>query len=288
MSLTLGPAPLGNRPAGIYNGGVPGWEGLLYLEPSPRRIRGLAAGETVVDSAHAQMLYEHGRLPIYMFPREEVRDELLLPSEHQTASSNKGRARWWDLVLGERRVPVAAWEYAAPPPGAPPLAGLVAFKWEALDEWFEEDEPAIVHARDPYHRVDVLETSRHVRITLEDELLVDTGRARVIFETALPPRWYAPREDIRADLSVSPTRSGCAYKGYASYHSLRTGTRIEPDIAWTYEEPRREVAPIAGMIAFFNERVDIELDGERQDRPLTPWSPNWPGPRSEGPPVISG
>jgi uncharacterized protein (DUF427 family) len=165
------------------------------------------------------MLYEHGRLPIYMFPRAEVRTDLLLPSEHQTESANKGPARWSDLRLGERLVAAAAWEYPAPPPGAPPLAGLIAFRWDALEEWFEEDEPAIVHARDPYHRVDVLDTSRHVRISLDDKLLATSNRGRVIFETALPPRWYVPRQDVRAELLDSETRTGCAYKGFASYYS---------------------------------------------------------------------
>ena len=234
------------------------------------------------------MLYEHGRLPIYMFPREEVRTDLLAPCDHKTESVNKGPTRWWDLRLGDRVVPAAAWEYPAPPPPAPPLAGLIAFRWDALEEWFEEDEPAIVHARDPYHRVDVLETSRGVRIILDQDLLAETDRGRVIFETALPPRWYLPREDVRAELIESETQTGCAYKGFASYYSLRLRDRIEQDIAWVYETPRSEVSSIAGMIAFFNERVDIELDGERQDRPLTPWSPQWPGPRSDGPPVVSG
>jgi len=288
VSLTLGPGPLGNRPAGIYNRELPIGEGLLYLEPSLRRIRGHAGDEIVVDSRHARLLYEHGRLPIYMFPRDEVRTELLEPSERSTESANKGPARWWDLRLGERVLQSAAWEYPAAPAGAPPLGGLIAFRWDALDAWFEEDEPAIVHARDPYHRVDVLDSSRRVRIGLDRELLAETDRGKVIFETSLPARWYVPSEDVRAELLPSQTRRGCAYKGFASYFSVRIGDRIEQDLAWTYEQPRREVAPIAGMFCFFNERVDIELDGGLQARPLTPWSPNWPGPRSDGPPVISG
>ena len=288
MSLTLGPGPLGNQPAGIYNGASLASEGLLYLEPSPRRIRGQAGGEIVVDSRDARLLYEHGRLPIYMFPREEVRTELLEPGERRTESANKGIAQWWDLRLSGRLVESAAWEYPAAPSDDPPLGGLIAFRWDALDAWFEEDEPAIVHARDPYHRVDVLDTSRQVRITLDGELLAETNRGKVIFETSLPPRWYVPSEDVRAELIPSETRAGCAYKGFASYFSLRVGDRLEEDLAWTYQEPRREVAPIAGMLTFFNERVDVELDGVRQTRPLTPWSPNWPGPRSDGPPVVSG
>ena len=288
MSLTLGPAPLGTQPAGIYNGESPVREGLLYLDPSPRRIRGQAGGEIVVDSRHACLLYEHGRLPIYMFPGEEVRTELLVPSERRTESANKGPARWWDLTLSERSVESAAWEYPAAPSDAPPFAGLIAFRWDALDAWFEEDEPAIVHARDPYHRVDVLDTSRRVRITLDGELLAETGRGKVIFETSLPPRWYIPHKDVWADLTPSDKRTGCAYKGFASYFSVRVENRLETDLAWTYEEPRREVALIAGMLSFFNERVDIELDDELQPRPLTQWSPHWPGPKSNGPPVVSG
>ncbi len=288
VSLTLGPGPLGNQPAGVYNREFPAGDGLLYLEPSPRRIRGQSGAEVVVDSRHARLLYEHGRLPIYLFPREEVRTELLEPSGRWTASANKGPGQWWDLRLGERLVESAAWEYPAAPTGAPPLGGLIAFKWDALDAWFEEDEPAIVHARDPYHRVDVLETSRRVRISLDGELLADTDRGKVIFETGLPPRWYVLREDLRAELNQSEKRTGCAYKGFASYYSLRIGDRLEEDLAWTYEEPRREVVPIARMVAFFNERVDVELDGELQTRPLTPWSPNWRGPKSDEPPVVSG
>jgi uncharacterized protein (DUF427 family) len=148
VSLTLGPGPLGNQPAGVYNREPPAREGLLYLEPSPRRIRGEAGGEIVVDSRHARLLYEHGHLPIYMFPREEVRAEFLEPSEHRTDSANKGPARWWDLRLGERLVESAAWEYPAAPSDALALEGLIAFRWDALDAWFEEDEEAIVHARD--------------------------------------------------------------------------------------------------------------------------------------------
>jgi uncharacterized protein (DUF427 family) len=288
MSLTLGAGPLGNKPAGIYNRESPAQDGLLYLEPSPRRIRGQAGTEFVVDSRHAHLLYEHGRLPIYMFPRDEVHTELLEPSEHRTESANKGSARWWDLRLGEQLVESAAWEYPAAPSNAPPLRGLIAFRWDALDSWYEEEEPAIVHARDPYHRVDALETSRRVRISLDGELLAETDRGTVIFETSLPPRWYIPPEDVRAELIPSSKRTGCAYKGFASYFSVRLGDRLEEDLAWTYEEPRREVAPVAGMLSFFNERVDIELDGELQTRPFTPWSPNWPGPRSDGPPVITG
>jgi uncharacterized protein (DUF427 family) len=236
------------------------------------------------------MLHEHGGLPIYLFPREAVRTYLLEASETRTSSENKGEARWWHLRLpGEALVEDAAWEWHDPPPDAPPLARLLGFRWDALGRWFEEDEEAVVHARDPYHRVDVLDTSRRVRISLDGELLAETSRGKVIFETGLPPRWYVPLGDVREGLLVpSEKRTGCAYKGFASYWSVRVGERVERDLAWCYREPRRDVALIEGMIAFFNERVDIDLDGEHQTRPLTPWSPEWKGEREDeaGPPVV--
>jgi uncharacterized protein (DUF427 family) len=286
VSLTLGPAPLGNAPAGVFNR-EPDRDGLLYLEPSPRRIRGTAGGEAVIDSRATRMLHEHGRLPIYLFPRDAVRVDLLEPSEKRTRSENKGEARWWHLRTGASVVEDAAWEWHDPPADAPPLAGLLGFRWDAIERWFEEDEEAMVHARDPYHRVDIVETSRQLRVSLDGETLAETERGKVIFETGLPPRWYFPRDDVREELlEPSELRTGCAYKGFASYSSVRVGERVERDLAWTYREPRRDVARIEGMVAFFNERVDVELDGELQERPLTPWSPEWKGPREPGPPVI--
>jgi len=137
----------------------------------------------------------------------------------------------------------------------------------------------------------VLDTSRQVRISLDSELLAETDRAKVIFETGLPPRWYVPLEDVREELLVSSDkRTGCAYKGFASYWSIQVADRLEEDLAWYYVEPRREGERIAGMVSFFNERIDLELDGELQKRPLTPWSPEWKGDREDerGPPVVKG
>ena len=151
--------------------------------------------------------------------------------------------------------------------------GYRALYWNSMDEWFEEDEPAIVHARDPYHRVDVLETSRHVKVSLHGQPLAETTRALALFESGLPIRWYIPEEDVRTELlEPSETRTGCAYKGYASYWSVRAGDELEDDLVWTYRDPHRDVARIKDRLAFFNERVDLELDGELQERPVTPWS----------------
>jgi uncharacterized protein (DUF427 family) len=269
MYLTVGTAPFGHRPGGTFNFVVPRTKGLIYFEDSPRRIRAKLGGETVVDSRHAKLLHEHGHLPIYYFPREEVRTDLLARSGRHTTCPHKGEASYWSVRAGGKVAEDAAWGYPEPIDGAPPLAGYLAFYWNRMDEWFEEDEPAIVHARDPYHRVDVLDTSRHVRIAIGGETLADTTRARVLYETSLPPRWYVPREDVRMDLlAESDTRTGCAYKGFARYWSLGD----EHDLVWSYPDPRHEAARIEGYLAFFNERVDVEIDGELQERPVTPWS----------------
>jgi uncharacterized protein (DUF427 family) len=276
MALTVGTGPFGQHPGGRFNFEVPRERGVIYLEDSPRRIRARFGGETIVDSRHAKLLHEQNHLPIYYFPEADVRMDLLEPTDHSTRCPFKGQARYWSVRVGDRVAENAAWGYPEPIEDAPPLDGYVALYWNKMDEWLEEDEPAIVHARDPYHRVDVLDTSRHVRVSVGGESVADTTRAKVIFETGLPPRWYIPPEDVRADALVdSDTRTGCAYKGFASYKHVKAGEAgdTEEDLIWFYDDPSREVAPIKGHLAFFNERVDIEVDGELQERPVTQWSP---------------
>jgi uncharacterized protein (DUF427 family) len=270
VSLTVGTGPFGHRPAGTFNLELPRTKGLIYFEHSPRRIRARLGGETVVDSRHPKLLHEHRLLPVYYFPEDEVRMDLLSPGTKQTRCPYKGEAPHWTVRAGGKVSEDAAWSYPEPIEGAPPLAGYVAFYWNRMDEWLEEDEPAIVHARDPYHRVDVLATSRHVRVSVHGEVVAESQRPLALFETGLPARWYFPRADVRLDLlSPSETQTGCAYKGFASYWSVGE----ETDLVWSYPDPLREAEPIKDHLAFFNERVDIEVDGELEERPVTQWSP---------------
>jgi uncharacterized protein (DUF427 family) len=273
VSLTLGTGPFGHSPTGTFNSPMPDRKGLLYFEDSPRWIRARLGGETVVDSRRTKLLHEHRCLPIYYFPKEDVRGDLLEPTRHATRCPHKGEASYWSVRVGDRVAENAVWSYLDPIEGAGALAGYRALYWDSMDEWLEEDEPGIVHARDPYHRIDVLDTSRHVKVMLEGEVVAETRRSKVLFETGLPPRWYIPLEDVHSELLVeSDRRTGCAYKGFASYWSVRAGGIQEDDLVWTYKEPRREAGPIAGYLAFFNERADLEIDGELQERPRTQWS----------------
>jgi uncharacterized protein (DUF427 family) len=278
MALTVGTGPFGHRPGGVFNRELPDLRGLIWFEDFPKRMRATFAGETVLDSTQAKLLHEHGHLPILYFPVADIREDVLEATDHSTRCPWKGDASYWSVRVGDRVAENAMWGYLDPVAGAPPLAGYRALYWNAMDGWLEEDEEAIVHVRDPYHRVDVLDTSRHVRVLFEGETLADSTRARVIFETGLPARWYFRADDVDQDRLVdSETTTGCAYKGYASYWSVRVGDREEADIAWTYRDPRPDAERIRDRIAFFNERVDIEVDGESHERPLTQWSPGWRG-----------
>jgi uncharacterized protein (DUF427 family) len=252
---------------------MPELKGLMYFEDHPKRIRARLGDETVVDSRRVKMLHEHGRLPVFYFPAEDVAEELLEATDHHTTCPHKGEASYWSVRVGDRVAENAVWSYLEPIESAKALAGYRSLYWDSMDEWLEEDEVAIVHPRDPYHRIDILETSRHVRVSLDGELLAETRHAKALFETSLPTRWYIPREDVRSELlRESDNRTGCAYKGFASYWHVQVGDTEEDDLVWTYLEPRPEAQRIQGMLSFFNERVDLEVDGEPQERPVTQWS----------------
>jgi uncharacterized protein (DUF427 family) len=240
MTLTVGTGPFGHHPGGEFDFDPP--RSVQYLEDSPRRIRGLAGDQVAVDSRRVKMLHESRRLPVWCFPREDVRA---------------------DLVPGD-----AAWVYQEG------LAkGLVGIRFEALDRWLEEDEEVIVHPRDPYHRIDIRESSRRIVVGLDGETLAESTSALALFEAGLPTRWYMPREDVRPQLAANDElRTGCAYKGFASYYDVEVGERVEPFLAWCYPDPLEGMDRITGRVAFFNERVDLTVDGEPQARPATQWS----------------
>lgn len=263
-----GTGPFSQDPAGSFNFDPPPSGSVLYLEPTPKRVRVEVAGETVADSRRAMLLHESGLQPTYYFPPADVREQFLEPSAKHTRCPKKGEASYFSIAVGDRVVKDGAWYYPDPLRGAPPIKDLIAFYWDRVDRWLEEGEEVAVHARDPYHRIDVLDTDRRVRVLLDGQVLAETDRAVALFETSLPPRWYIPREDVRVELEPSDTLTRCPYKGTAGYHSV-AGV---PDLVWYYAEPLPEVSRIKDLVCFFNEKVDLELDGELQQRPETPWS----------------
>lgn len=271
MSLTAGSGPFGERPSGRFDFDPP--ERVLFIEDVWPRIRGVASGETIVDSPSARLLHETGRLPVYHFPVDEARMDLLEPSGAHSESA-RGALAWHDLRVGSRLIPRAAWTYDPPVERARWLAGLIAFKWDALDAWFAEAEELFGHPRDPYSRIDVCRTSRHVQVSVDGVPLASSRRARVLYEAALPPRWYLPWEDVEVSLlEPSSSLTRCAYKGVASYWNVRLPSgAVARDLVWSYPDPQHDALPVRDMACFFNERVDISLDGAGSDRPVTQWS----------------
>jgi uncharacterized protein (DUF427 family) len=274
MSLTVGKGPFAEEPAGRFNLELePPTGSVLFFDPVPQRIRALFAGETIVDSSRAKLLHETGHLPVYYFPLEDVRTDLLERTDKHTRCPHKGEASYWSLHVGGRSAPDAVWGYEDPIEPASFLRDHVAMYWHVPDEWFAEDEQLFGHPRDPYSRIDVYRTSRRVRVIVGGETVADSVRTRALFETGLPTRYYFPPADVRLELlEPSPKRTRCAYKGSASYWHVRAGGELHDDLAWAYPDPQHDAEPVRDLIAFFNERVDLDVDGKTQDRPRTQWS----------------
>jgi uncharacterized protein (DUF427 family) len=249
----------------------------ILFEKSPRRVRVRFNGEWVADSTAAHLLFETRHLPVYYFPRADVRMDLLAPTDHHTFCPYKGTASYWTIRVGGRSAENAVWGYAEPYDEVAAIGDFVAFYWDRVDHWYEEDEEIFVHPRDPYKRIDVVASSRPVQVILGGETVAETQRARFLFETRLPTRYYIPQEDVRMDLlTPSDKTTACPYKGKARYWSARIGDRVFPDIVWSYPEPIPECPKIAGYLCFFNEQVDaILVDGAEVPRPVTKWSKDW-------------
>ena len=268
--------------------------GELRHEPTAKRIQAVLGGATVVDSTRAVLVWEPRRIvPSYAVPVQDVRGDLV-PAGAVSAAAGPGD----DVGVGlgdvtalrvlDPRVPFAVHSTAGEVvdlraaglvragagfrPADPDLAGLVILDFGAFDAWYEEDELNVAHPRDPFHRIDVLPSSRQVRLELDGQVLAVSSRPVLLFETMLPTRYYLPRADVTAELVPSSTGTWCAYKGQASYFSASVGGRLVSDIAWSYPDPQHDAARVRDLIAFFDERIDVVLDGERRARPVTPWS----------------
>jgi len=242
-----------------------------YVQPVPRRVRAVLTGRTVLDTTRARYVWEWPHYPQYYIPLADVRRDLLV-SEGQTRQSRRGLQHLHALrVGGIERAHAARVLSESPVEG---LAETVRFDWESLDAWYEEDEQVFVHPRNPYVRVDALRSSRPLRIELDGVVLASSSSPVMVFETGLPTRYYVNRTDVDfTHLVPSDTVTACPYKGKTSaYWSVRLGGTERADLAWAYDFPTRQLLPISGLIAFYNEKVDIVLDGQPLDRPKTHFS----------------
>jgi uncharacterized protein (DUF427 family) len=241
------------------------------IEPVPRRIRATLGGEVVLDTTRALYVWEWPAYPQFYIPAADVKPGVLVDEEH-VQRLKRGTARRHGLRVGELTRPAAARVYTDD--AIEGLAGTVRFDWDALDSWYEEDEEVFVHPRNPYVRVDALRSTRHVRVELEGVRLAESASTVMVFETGLPTRYYFNRTEVDfTHLEPTDTVTSCPYKGMTTgYWSIRIGDTVHKDLVWAYDFPTRQLIPIAGLVAFYNEKVDVIVDGETLPRPVTHFS----------------
>ncbi len=263
MTETAGPAPgYKDKPEHFVN-----------FEPSPKRIRVSFGGETIVDTTNGLILYERDRVPVYYLPRKDAAMDLLAATDQSTHCPFKGDASYFTVNAGGKTAENAVWSYELPFDEAAGIKDYLAFYWNRMDAWHEEDEEVFVHARSPKVRVDILDSSRPVRVELGGITVAETTRARFLFETGLPTRYYIPRDDVIAELRPSDLATNCPYKGTASYHHVQVGAKTFENIVWFYRDPVHESAGIKDYLCFYNEQVDaVYVDGVAEEKPKTKWS----------------
>jgi uncharacterized protein (DUF427 family) len=242
-----------------------------HVEPVPRRVRAELGGHVVLDTTQALYLWEWPAYPQFLIPVDDVDPEALVDEGH-VSNLSRGRVARVGLRAGDVERKGAGRRFVES--AIPGIVDTIRFDWAALDAWYEEDEQVFVHPRNPYSRVDALRSGRTVRIELDGLVLAESSAPVAVFETGLPPRWYLERTAVDfTHLRPSDTETACPYKGRTTgYWSVQTSEALYPDLAWTYDFPTAPLLPIAGLVAFYDEKVDVFLDGVEQERPVTPFS----------------
>jgi len=246
--------------------------GSVRVERGAKRLRTYLGGELVADTISPLLVWEVPYYPTYYIPAADVRAELIEQQGELAHSPSRGDAKTFTVSAGGQRAAAAALRYQDSP--IEELRDAIRIDWDAMDAWFEEDEEVYTHPRDPYTRLDILASSRHVRVLLAGVRIADSHSPRLLFETGLPVRFYLPKPHVRMDLlERSDTVTHCPYKGRAQSFNIRLDDGpLHGDLAWHYPAPLPESQKIAGLIAFYNEKLDIEVDGELQPRPSTKFS----------------
>jgi uncharacterized protein (DUF427 family) len=236
-----------------------------HIEPVPRRVRAMLAGRIVLDTTSALYVWESPNYPQFYIPMGDVDHDLLI-DDHHAQHVHRGQTQLYSLAVGDVVRPGAVRVFTDSLLEG--LSGTARFEWAALDSWFEEDEEVFVHPRSPYVRVDALRSARRVSVELEGVALAETSSPVMVFETGLPTRYYLNQTEVDlAHLVATGTVTSCPYKGTTSaYWSAKIGEKVHDDIAWSYGFPTRQLLPIAGLICFYNEKVDITVDGQPEAR----------------------
>ncbi len=245
--------------------------GRVRVEDGQKRVRVYLGGEVIADTTSPKLVWEKPYYPVYYFPQDDVRMDSLLPTEHTKRSPSRGTAEVFDIKSNRHTAEQGAYRHTDSP--IEELRDMVAFEWRSMDAWFEEEEEVFLHARDPYTRVDVLQSSRNIRVEVDGVTVAESDQPRILFETGLPARYYLPKTDVRFEyLTATDLSTVCPYKGTSRYWSIDTIGEVVVNLAWGYDAPVRESQPIAGYVAFYNEKLDIYVDGVLEEKPKTVFS----------------
>jgi uncharacterized protein (DUF427 family) len=260
MGLSWQQGPLGRDANGTFVAASPMPERVLFLEPLRRRLSVELGGNIVARTDNATLLFEPARYPVAYFPIRDVREGTLRASDHETTHPDLGPTRWFEVIGGDGQVARrAAWQHIDPPPQAAALRDTATFGWRAMDAFYEEDERILSHAADPYHRIDIRRTSRHLVVRDGDQVVADTQTPLVLYESGFAPRWYVPGADVVAEaLHPVDGQTFCPYKKLASYYDVGDARNA----AWSYHAPFEEVARIADLVSFYPEKLTITIHGE--------------------------
>ena len=260
MGLSWQQGPLAASPAGSFLTVEPLPQRLLFVEPLRRRLRVRFAGQWIADSEEVLLLHEPGRYPVAYFPLTDARPGALTYEKRTTRHRDLGDTAWFSVAVGDRTALRSAWQHTSLPEHAVKLRDRVAFAWRAMDAFYEEDERIVGHAADPYHRIDIRQSSRHLVVRDGDRAVADTIRPLALYESGFAPRWYVPREDVdEAALHRAEGQTFCPYKGLAGYFDIGEHKAA----AWSYPQAWPEVARIAGFLSFEPDKVDVDLDGTK-------------------------
>jgi uncharacterized protein (DUF427 family) len=260
MGLSWQQGPLSPGAVGRFLVPEPLPSRLLYVEPLRRRMRVRLGGAWIADSEHVLLLFEPGHYPMAYFPEADLAPGSLQRTDHTTRHRELGLTSWSMVCAGERNVPRGAWQHVEPPAHASELRGRVAFAWPAMDAFYEEDERIVGHAADPYHRIDIRQTSRTLVVRHGDRIVADTRRPLVLYESGFAPRWYVPRADVdESAMSPAEHQTFCPYKGLCSYYDIGDARQG----AWSYRAAYPEVGRISGLLSFEPDIVSVQLDGKQ-------------------------
>lgn len=239
--------------------------GTVVVEETPRWIRGYFGDTKIVDSKTAYLVWEGtNSIPYWAFPTQDVIG--LVENNHTDAGEEGYRAQWYDLKASSKTISDIGWKIKPDVPGYIQEANnLVVIDTTKVDKWYEDDEQVKGHAAGPYNRIDIRKSSRPVKVVIDGVTVAETNSALFLYENGYVTRYYIDTADIKNKELFHPTShtSVCPYKGVASYYSATINGKEYENIVWFYPEPIDAVAKLKGHWSFYNEKLDIYVDGEK-------------------------